>query len=119
MRRETADTAEIIPEETRRRQYGRPVLRRLYRRSAGDGEEEQEMADIEMDGVIQVTVVPDTRHVTRDTWRAGAEPGRRGLHAGAGRGERHDDREQRRGLGPQQHLHVPQQPGGRPRPAHR
>ena len=65
MRRETADTAEIIPEEARRREYGRPVLRRLYRRSAGDGEEEQEMADIEMDGVIQVTVVPDTRHVTR------------------------------------------------------
>ena len=66
MRRDTADTAEIIPEETRRREYGRPVLRRLYRRSAGAGEQEQEMADIEMDGVIQVTVTR-TRGPTRDT----------------------------------------------------
>ena len=49
-KREIGDTAEIIPDKARQQQFGRPVLRRLYKRDV-DG---QEMADIEMDGVIQV-----------------------------------------------------------------
>ena len=49
-KREVGEGAEIIPDQARQNQFGRPVLRRLYKREA-DG---QEMADIEMDGVIQV-----------------------------------------------------------------
>ena len=49
-KREIGDTAEIIPDKARQQQWGRPVLRRLYKRDV-DG---QEMADIEMDGVLQV-----------------------------------------------------------------
>ena len=49
-KREIGAGAEIIPDKERQQQFGRPVLRRLYKRDV-DG---QEMADIEMDGVIQV-----------------------------------------------------------------
>ena len=42
----TAD--EIISDHEKRQTFGKPVLRKLYKRDA------QEMADIEMDGVIQV-----------------------------------------------------------------
>ena len=46
-KREIADDVEIISDHARK-EFGRPVLRRLYKRDT------QEMADIEMDGVIQV-----------------------------------------------------------------
>ena len=45
-KRDTAD--EIISDHEKSQSFGKPVLRRLYKRDA------QEMADIEMDGVIQV-----------------------------------------------------------------
>ena len=47
-KREIADEQEIITDHSKKRDYGKPVLRRLYKRDT------QEMADIEMDGVIQV-----------------------------------------------------------------
>ena len=47
-KREIAEDKEIITDHAKKRKFGQPVLRRLYKRDA------QEMADIEMDGVIQV-----------------------------------------------------------------
>jgi len=47
-KREIADEKEIISDHMKTQVVGKPVLRRLYKRDT------QEMADIEMDGIIQV-----------------------------------------------------------------
>ena len=47
-KREIADEKEIISDHMKTKVVGKPVLRRLYKRDT------QEMADIEMDGIIQV-----------------------------------------------------------------